>query len=306
MQLRLKTGTVNRLARPLGVELEMINTAEMQRQFNYTFGTWEHDGTIKPTGSELVLSPASGDKFIQQIVNTYAAIERFKPGVNATCGFHVHVQGGDLNPWDIRKLIAVWHGIEPDVYKYLVESARVNSAYAIPFSKETNGDITPWQFSRRDVLTLMRHKFCVDGEKIKIALIKKLYRLNLVAPQSKDPALIQRYRQASAQFDMWKKNKRTPGQAAGQGCRYASLNLHSWFHRGTVEFRLKEGTLDPEELVFWPLFCGWIVHSVEKISDTAASSVQSLMDWITLTDGIVQPEVLQWVLNKINNKKETN
>jgi hypothetical protein len=101
---------------------------------------------------------------------------------------------------------------------------------------------------------------------------------------------------------MWKGNKRTPGQAEGGGCRYASMNLHSHFHRGTVEFRLKEGTITPEEFIMWPLFCGWVIESISKLTDAQVQSISSLAGWCDVVGGVVQDGVVRWVRKKMTEK----
>jgi hypothetical protein len=65
--------------------------------------------------------------------------------------------------------------------------------------------------------------------------------------------------------------------------RYWGLNLHSWFFRGTVEFRMFQGTTAVDDLVCWPLLCGWIVHAATIVPDATALGVKGLGDFLNLT-----------------------
>jgi hypothetical protein len=64
------------------------------------------------------------------------------------------------------------------------------------------------------------------------------------------------------EFNNWKANKPVRYSAQPDHIRYCDLNLHSWYYRGTLEFRLKEGTVTSKEIVGWPLLCLWLVEAV--------------------------------------------
>ena len=307
-----KAGKINTLSRPLGVEFEMINCTEIEREWpardRTEVGYWEHDATITPAGRELVVLPDSGDGFMRKMYKIASAVETYSPGVNASCGFHVHVQSGDLSAWELRRLIYLWCRIEPDVYRYMIAPHRLTDdhclRYAMPLSSTVVGERTPWQYTPANAVALMRSRYNT-ANKIKVAVIKKLYQLDIGEPQKKNKPdeayrrAIMLYKQAAQKFESWKRNKRTPGQAEGGGCRYASMNLHSHFHRGTVEFRLKEGTITPIEFTMWPLFCGWLIESLGKLTDVQVQSISSLAAWCDAVEGVVQPGVLRWVRNKM-------
>lgn len=305
-----KVGKINHLGRPLGVEFEFTRTGEIvyNRKITPTVGHWEHDATITPEGKELVVVPASGDTFIQNIHTIAVAIEESSPQVNESCGFHVHVQSGDLNAWELRRLIYLWCRIEPDVYRYLVAPHRLTDEhclrYSMPLGSGVVGQRLPWQYNQANCIALMRKRYDT-ANKIKVAIIKKLYQIDIGEPQQKLKAddkyriAVQVYKNAARKFELWKGNKRTPGQAEGGGCRYASMNLHSHFHRGTVEFRLKEGTITPEEFVMWPLFCGWFVESISKLTDAQVQSISGLGGWCDAVSGVVQDGVVRWVRKKM-------
>ena len=74
------------------------------------------------------------------------------------------------------------------------------------------------------------------------------------------------------------KEGKIPGGYHGprSAVRYKGLNLHSYYHRGTLEFRHHQGTVDPMDLFMWPLVCGWFVEIVSRASDREAARWRSL------------------------------
>jgi hypothetical protein len=190
-----------------------------------------------------------------------------------------------------------------------------------------------WQFTPTDVTRLMRkrmlevneHSTSTPEERINAFLMKKLYDISWVTevikvtpfPDREDPRFGQKYadyklnqaalyraQSAKANFDRIKNYKRTNGGAGG--CRYSSMNVHSHFFRGTIEFRLKEGTLDPTEIIFWPLFCGWFVEMATRLRDDEVMAINSLSDWVKLMREkcIIQPSVIDWVEEKVTQGKK--
>jgi hypothetical protein len=56
------------------------------------------------------------------------------------------------------------------------------------------------------------------------------------------------------------------GTLAGHGhqSRYHGLNLHSWFYRGTIEFRVFNSTMNPERVQAYVALCVALVHDARK------------------------------------------
>lgn len=55
--------------------------------------------------------------------------------------------------------------------------------------------------------------------------------------------------------------------------RYYALNLHSWCHRKTVEFRLAAGTADPASAFAWACLCAVIVDRAYRATDAQIESL---------------------------------
>jgi Putative amidoligase enzyme len=301
MIVESKPGVVNILARPLGIEVEiaLLNGFDAETQAARLPGKWDHDATITRGGMEWVSKAKGGDAWAKYMHQLFGLLAKVQPQVDHSCGLHVHVQAGDLGWYQIRRLVAIWCGIEESLFGTLVKEERRENHYCIPFASETPS--CPWQFSKKDVRRLMRTRskgFMRDGSSwIKNQLIAKLYALKLDRYEKvgKDA-----YLKALQQFNHIKANKRTPGQAEGRGCRYGALNLHAFFYQQTVEFRLKEGTVDPRELLFWPLTCGWIVESSQRLTDKEALGIRGVGEWAELARKHgMQQGVYDWVVGKI-------
>jgi hypothetical protein len=317
----VKKAFANELARPLGVELEIAVLGGLLYADppNPKHWHWEHDGTITPGGSELVGKPAGGDNFLKHMGKLIDQITTVDPSpkVDQSCGYHCHVQAVDLGWWELRRLVRLWCGIEPDIFQYIVLPARRNNRYCMPmFISDESERRESWQFTPNNLSAMMRsrrRKSRYGGEvkndilinttgKIKQFLIRKLYGLDINAKRNMTPEERQIYLGAVRRFESMKKNKRTQGgMGNGMGCRYSALNLHSYFFRHTVEFRMKEGTLDPTELLFFPLFCGWLVESAIRLKDTDILSISSLKSWcVTMrAKGFAQTSVIDWVEERI-------
>ena len=57
--------------------------------------------------------------------------------------------------------------------------------------------------------------------------------------------------------------------------RYHALNLHSYFQRGTVEFRLFDGSLDENSIEAYVKFCAAIVTYAENVTKTSAKKIDT-------------------------------
>jgi Putative amidoligase enzyme len=52
---------------------------------------------------------------------------------------------------------------------------------------------------------------------------------------------------------------------SSQDIRYRGLNLHSFFYRGTIEFRHHHGSVDPAEIYSWAMFCGFLLDAAKAV-----------------------------------------
>lgn len=66
--------------------------------------------------------------------------------------------------------------------------------------------------------------------------------------------------------------------------RYAAVNLHSHFHRGTIEFRLHHGTLNFTKIKNWVEICTKIVDMGKNLEQPTLDSFLKCLDKTTITN----------------------
>ena len=72
------------------------------------------------------------------------------------------------------------------------------------------------------------------------------------------------------------------------------MNLHSWFYRGTVEFRLAAGTTNATKIVNWAILCASLLDWAEKHTDEELAALPS--DSLEALLAVAPtPDVREWV-----------
>lgn len=80
------------------------------------------------------------------------------------------------------------------------------------------------------------------------------------------------------------KNLRAAGRRSKEpvgGDRYLGLNLHSWWMRGTIEFRMHHGTTRWEKMINWGMLLAGMVDTASSRGD------REIMDWPTGLEGML-------------------
>lgn len=283
---------INRLPRPMGVEVELAAWGNLRNTpQQHLIWKAEHDGSVS-SQQELVSSPLAGDAFVAGMLELGKNLAMNGCTVDNTCGFHVHVDARDLSWWEVRRVLDIYCRVEEDIYRYLLSPARISDPeYVQRFYSRCAR-----YYSR--VLTVPTK----DSTTIKQSLVKLIYELDkLPNAQGKNwAASLERFNYSRGR----KYGNGGTNVATALRARYWGLNLHSFFHRGTIEFRMKEGTVDVQELVCWPLLCGWIVHLSTVINDSTVELIRGLGDLFTLSpagskDPYLPEPVETWVLGKM-------
>lgn len=283
--------TLNPLHRALGLEVElaicqnMTDTMPRKDHFNYTF---VHDGSVVPSGLELVTPPMLGDNFISDVKWLAQQFAYYKCAVNKTCGLHVHVDAGGMKYSQLRSVLLGWSHIQDQVFKYLCAPWRSTDSRVVAFCRP---NLIP---SDSALYTAS------EASGIKLALIMYLYQREKATLKSYlDMGYTQsEYRSYNEKFKS--QLEEITRHKYQNTARRSALNLHSWMMRGTVEFRLKESTIDEQELLNWPQWCGWFVEHLSKLS---LQECQNLPDLKTLTGQMcdigMPRDVLGWVESKV-------
>lgn len=247
------------LTRSVGVELELSTGATRlaeDRPKNptnpaYTY-RFEHDGSVTG-GLELVSTHASGDSLYTGLQGLGQLMTSYACAADATCGFHVHVDSADYTGLELRNIMVGYQLIQEQLYKGLVSPTRAQShfckAYAFPMHE--------------------LHQLCEFTKSSDFIhwFNKRFYGVN--PPSSSDPELARLQEKAIAEKIASYKAKKYMNDA-----RRWALNFHSYMMRGTLEFRLKEGTADPETILYWPIFCGYLI---EALANTEPKALYSWM-----------------------------
>lgn len=271
---------LTRLPRTIGIELEIGDWKQLINAHHTSIPglkyTATHDWSVKPSEREMVCSPIRGDALVRGMLELSRAGMNNRIELNESCALHVHVGGKDLSYWDIRRLLTVYRTVEPEIYSNLIVPHRralpsihycqmMTSPHVAKGCERCHRYDTQYPGQRRipDPIdtVLSRMWMSRTTEDLKITLLRMLYGIE---NPSNFPDTISARKGGHFEY-----------------ARYFGLNLHSWMHRMTVEFRMKEATIDPWEIVFWPLWCGWFVHAITRMSDADAKGVTGLRQFTT-------------------------
>jgi hypothetical protein len=201
-----------------------------------------------------------GDGLVLGLTEMASAVEIYKPTVNQSCGYHVHVDARDYSWFDVATVFKVWVDFGRDIaYKYLWPT-RASNRFCFSFDNHRY---------RHAMENLMNFKTTKEA--------KQLLMLHMwgVQPPSEaalryDPdigATFGRKMRAVARdkYGTWRIDQFSIEQQDARG-RYADFNVHSWRYRGTLEFRAHPGTTNTDDLIMWPITCLSLVEDAHKIS----------------------------------------
>ena len=181
------------------------------------------DDSIKGAGGGELVSPIlSGVQGLIRIYQVISLLQEFPEIlVNETCGFHVH------------------HGVDPDTFgnQELFELMRIVAIFEnyiyhlLPEDRRHADTCRPLEI---DLYEWFRR----NGGEREMPLVKNLW----YSPENRDDA-------------------KTPQTRKMHPTRYHGLNLHSYWYRGTVEFRYYPSVLaQPEELMQWIIFTQFLME----------------------------------------------
>lgn len=191
------------------------------------------DGSLPATGCEINTAPAAGSAFVSQVRELCEALQTADASISDDCGVHVHVDARDFKHYEMRRLIRVYAMIENAVYA-VVQPSRKNSSYCKPCAASQSA--------------------CVRNG----------------TPTRFDRKAV---RKAIAQAAYGEANTRHRKAAKYDGARYAGLNLHSWFHRGTVELRMHGASTNREKLTFWGEFWAGVLDYCHGATDKQIDAI---------------------------------
>lgn len=230
--------------RYIGVEIECGLTVYKGGPVQRVIEAWNaeaiSDASINlPGGREIATAPARGAEFERQIRDTCAALARQGAKVDKSCGCHVHV---DARTSD---------GFTPTTYNDLVRLARLTDK----IESGLFNLVAPSRRQNRRYCAAWGATFNRAGVFLADTLPDKERTLDCAIYGSVEAA------------------------RAGKGvqkhhARYRSVNLHAFHARKTVEFRLHQGTVDPDKIINWAAVCCALVHFTFTHSDDEIAALR--------------------------------
>lgn len=231
------TFKLNSLKRYIALEIEVAN-ADGSGHTQTILEDWGdsalEDGSLEGGYCyEIATNPSNGDKFIEHIDDLGNALAKDGATANHTCGLHCHVDASDYKWFDVYKLCTLYCKIERALYD-LVAPSRYSNHYSMPAYLHYNFD-------------------GVVVKEFKQELLKRMYGRDF-HNSYKDGMIT------------WKNDKKVWSEKNNKynQVRYYALNLHSFFYRGTIEFRHHHGTTNPDKMKNWGMICAHIIDYASK------------------------------------------
>lgn len=244
----------NRSCRYASVEIE-ASTIKDARNINSAVSDWHcavvRDRTTGDNGFEINTTPACGDILPEQLEQLCAALIEGKARVTAACGLHVHIDCRDYGYQEIQRFLKVYSLIEPALFA-AVHPDRELSEFCYPCGAK------------------FYDKF-ISGIKPYTKDIKKT-----LIPVVYGPEALSKVRGTSlpafhnTRLDHY-------GRIAGARniARYSAVNLHSWFLRGTLEFRMHHAAIDFIEVYGWTKL---LITLLDSILNLPESKMQDILN----------------------------
>lgn len=168
--------------RRYGVELEISSCAKHAGLRGKTpFGV-KYDGSLS-SGKEFVSPILQGDEGLEAITNLCAYGKDNDWTVDSSCGYHVHVDCGDLDETKLRS-VALGYALTGDIWARFVSKKRARNRYcgALPYGPEEGRNWTfqdflrhtddryywlNWQaYNRHKTVEIRLHSGTVNAEKV--------------------------------------------------------------------------------------------------------------------------------------------
>lgn len=217
----------------IAAEMEIMGSDYAKANvINDTIARWQAavvgDGSLPATGYEINTAPAKAEKFDEEIIDICRSLRNSSGRVNKSCGLHVHVDVRGVDILSLKRIIMTYMAVEEDVFSMLAPS------------RSNNG------FCRKMKPNGWAERFHLNEE--------------TTAQQFQNYLETALYGRADPSNDYYKRAK-------GNSYRYNGLNIHSYFFRGTLEFRHHHGTANAVKIIAWARICESIIEFGLKNSE---------------------------------------
>ena len=208
------------------------------------------DGSLPDSGYEINSNPSSGDVFLDHIGELCSGLQAAGARVDASCGMHCHIAAPDYSYFDLFKLCRLYASIEDGLFELVARSRRNGHRYAERCAARY--DFTHYATFKRDLITSL---YGEDALTI---------HCNSYTSKKKPSTSYHRG-----------KNRLSNKTQKYDSARYMALNLHSFFYRGTIEFRHHQGTTNTSKATQWGMVCAAIVDAASRLTITEINALPS-------------------------------
>lgn len=253
---QLKSNNSTRFA---AVEIE-VSSIKNALEVNKCIANWGcavvHDRTAGEDGFEINTTPACGDLLPEQLYEICDTLVDSRAKVTTECGLHVHVDCRDYGYQELQRFIRLYHIFEPALFA-AVDYRRKTSAFCYPCG------------------TMYNNKFVV-GVKPETKILKKA----IIESVYGDTSLTNR---APTVPNFHAFSNDHYGRVHGERniARYSAINLHSYFLRGTVEFRMHHAAIDGIEVYGWTKILIDLMDKIVSMSSSEENEVLTKLKQIT-------------------------
>jgi len=285
------TFNINPSHRYLSVEIEVAGCGTGS-YVNQACAKWKasivEDGSLPDGGFEINTAPANGDAFVQQITEICTALARQGAEVNDRCGLHVHIDARTFRAPTMRKLLKLYVKLERALL------------LLVPKSRRHNQYCTPVEHRLREYLNPKKITYTPDN--------KPIYGPVTLKGTKETREKIAEYTYGDGVKVVPKRLRRN--KYGGE--RYKAFNLVSWYHRGTIECRLFNGTINAVKIVNWAMLWAGILDYAKRTHENVIDAIPEHSDSEPLRNlMIVAPTgtVKEWVkqrFDKWGKDKEEN
>lgn len=257
--------TRNKFTRYAAVEIEASHIRDA-RKLNSTVNKWScavvRDSSTGPQGFEINTVPACGNALTEQLEELCLALEQGKAQTDEHCGLHVHVDCRDFGYQELQHFIKIYNLIEPALFA-AVHPSRLASAYCQPCGTRYYRKFVKGVKPEKRQVAANHVRNISDTKTLKKALIPILYGTTALETNpygGKTPTF------HTSRMDHYGRVNEHRNEL-----RYSAVNLHSYFLRGTIEFRMHHAALNFVEIYGWTKF---LVALMDAISKTTNSNIQ--------------------------------
>lgn len=227
------------------------------KPINETAAAWRcslvHDGSLPPEGFEINTAPAIGGALYTQIHELGAALTKCKAFTTSACGLHAHIDSRDFHFQDIRRLVRAYASIEPLIFATIHPSRAKNKFCA------KCGPIYVDQI-------LLGIK--PENKEVKKAIIETTYGIGSSVARKNGAYYGGKHAYTPPPYMTHINHQRA-------GNRRYAMNIHSWFLRGTIEYRMHHGTVDGREILSWLQLLTDLHDRVNELSDKDIDAICS-------------------------------